>query len=68
MRVLDHDGLRQKGIRFSNVQLWRKVREGSFPRPIKLGANRNAWIEQEIDDWLTGLMARRDGSSQGPRD
>ena len=66
MRVLDHEALREKGIRFSNVQLWRKVREGSFPRPIKLGANRNAWIEKEVDDWLASLMAKRDGSGQEP--
>jgi predicted DNA-binding transcriptional regulator AlpA len=32
------------------------IKKGSFPKPIKLGGSRSAWLESEIDDWLAGCM------------
>lgn len=32
--------------------IWRKVREGSMPAPIVIGANSRRWFEDEIEDWL----------------
>lgn len=37
---------------FSASTLWRKVREGSFPAPIKLGPNITAWRVSDIQKWL----------------
>jgi prophage regulatory protein len=61
MKLLDHDGLKAKGINYSKPQLWRKVKDKSFPAPIKIGAARNAWVESEIDEWVERLIADRDG-------
>jgi hypothetical protein len=32
----------------SRVQLWRRVRAGTFPAPIELGPNSVAWFKTEI--------------------
>ena len=37
---------------FSASTLWRKVRSGTFPSPVKLGPAITAWREQEIVTWL----------------
>lgn len=61
MKVLLYEDLRpNKGIHYSKVQLWRKVKEKSFPSPIKLGAGRNGWVEHEIDEWIVHRMAERE--------
>jgi prophage regulatory protein len=38
-------------IPFSHATLWRKVRDGSFPRPLKLSAGVTAWRESDVLDW-----------------
>lgn len=63
MKLLDRSGLREKGISYSDVQIWRKVKDGSFPAPIKLGAARNAWVEAEIDAWIESKIAERDSEA-----
>ena len=62
MKLLDHVALREKGISYSKTQIWRKAKTGDFPKPIKLGIGRNAWIESEIDAWIKARMADRDGA------
>ena len=52
-------GLRGKGIVADPATVWRWVRDGSFPRPIKVGS-RNAWIESEVDDYISQQMKQRD--------
>ena len=62
MKLLDHDGLKSRGIGYSKPQLWRLVKAGKFPKPIKIGAARNAWVESEIDAWIKTKIAERDGA------
>jgi predicted DNA-binding transcriptional regulator AlpA len=33
---------------FSAATLWRKVKAGTFPRPVKLGARITAWKVEDI--------------------
>ena len=33
---------------FTRVTLWRRVRDGQFPRPVKVGTNSNRWYEDEV--------------------
>ena len=35
----------------SPVTLWRWVKSGEFPAPIKIGV-RNAWTRADVDQWL----------------
>jgi len=37
---------------FSKSTLWRKVKEGSFPKPVKLSERVTAWRVDEINDWM----------------
>ena len=59
MKLLDLDGLAAKGIQFSDTHIWRLVRAGDFPKPLKIG-NRNHWVETEIDRYIADKLAQRD--------
>jgi len=39
---------------FSRVTVWRWVRSGEFPAPMKVGCNRhsNAWRYEDILEWI----------------
>jgi prophage regulatory protein len=37
---------------FSAPTLWRKVKDGSFPKPIKLGDRMTAWRWEEVQAWM----------------
>jgi prophage regulatory protein len=60
MRLLDLKGLREKGIKFSRMHISRLVRQKKFPRPVKIGANTNAWPETDIDQYIKDCIAARD--------
>lgn len=36
----------------SRATLWRWVKDGTFPKPFKLGENSTCWCASEIDAWL----------------
>jgi prophage regulatory protein len=61
MRVISFAGLKSdKGIPYSHVWIRELIAAGKFPRPIKIGANRVAFVESEIDDWLRARAAERE--------
>lgn len=60
MRVLSIEELGQKGIRFSRAHIYRLIRNDKFPKPIRLGEQRVAFVEDEIDAWLKDKMKERD--------
>ena len=37
---------------FSPATIWRKVKDGTFPKPIKLGERITAWHMDDIEAWL----------------
>lgn len=62
MKLLDYEALAEKGIKFSDTHIWRLIRAGDFPKPVKIG-NRNHWVETEIDQYVTDKLAQRDGAA-----
>ena len=52
----------EKGVTYSRVHLYRLIEAGKFPRPIVVGAARVAWIESEIDQWISDRMAEREAA------
>jgi prophage regulatory protein len=49
---------------FSPATLWRKVKAGTFPKPIKLGPRITAWRVEDIRELLyRGIWADNDGST-----
>jgi predicted DNA-binding transcriptional regulator AlpA len=57
--LLSAEDLWAFGVTFSRVQLWKQVKLGLFPAPIKLSANRNAWIKNEVAAWVEARKAER---------
>ena len=55
--ALSDDFLRQADLipgmlPFSPATLWRKVRKGEFPQPIKLSVGVTAWRRAEVEAWI----------------
>ena len=42
---------------FSSSTLWRKVREGSFPKPLKLSPRVTAWRVGDVRAWINQCAA-----------
>ena len=51
-RYLREKQLLEQYLPFSGSTLWRKVRSGTFPAPVKLGPAITAWSEREVASWL----------------
>lgn len=50
----------------STAQLYRMMRDGSFPRAIVLGPNARAWRLSEIKAWQVERVAARDTGKDAP--
>ncbi|MGV7222464.1 MAG: helix-turn-helix transcriptional regulator [Nitrospinales bacterium] len=35
----------------SPVTIWRGVRDGTFPAPVQLTANRIGWLDEDLEAW-----------------
>lgn len=42
---------------FSPATFWRKVKDGAFPKPVKLGERITAWKVGEVRAWLASKAA-----------
>lgn len=51
-------------VPFSNATLWRKVKDGSFPAPVKLSPRVTAWEAGKIRKWI----AERAAEAPQPQD
>jgi prophage regulatory protein len=51
----------------SRSTIYARVKDGTFPAPVSLGARAVGWVEQEIDEHLAALVERRRTSARnGP--
>jgi prophage regulatory protein len=51
----------QEQVPLSRVWIWKLVKKGRFPKPIKLpGGSINLWFQDEVDEYLKNLAAARD--------
>jgi prophage regulatory protein len=48
-------------IPYSQNHLRRLEAQGNFPKRIRIGANRVAWLREEIDRWIEARVAARNG-------
>ena len=46
-------------IPYSQNQLRRLEAQGSFPKRVRIGANRVAWVRQEVDQWIEARVKAR---------
>ena len=52
----------EKRTGLSRSTIYLRIQEGTFPRPINLGARAVGWLENEIEDWLAARMEIRNKS------
>lgn len=48
------------GIPYSPQHIARLEAAGTFPKRIRLGQNRVAWLLSEVEEWLNARIASRD--------
>jgi prophage regulatory protein len=51
--------LERVGVSRSTAWLW--IRQGRFPKPVKIGPNISAWRESEIEQWIAERIASANG-------
>lgn len=49
----------QTRIPYSKVHIYRLMRDGKFPKSIKIGEKRVAWLAEEIDQWISMIAAAK---------
>lgn len=53
--VLCRTGLSRSGV-------YRLMAENLFPRQVELGERSRAWVEQEVNDWISNRIEMRNGN------
>lgn len=59
MRMLSRRQLKEM-VLYSPQHIARLEKAGKFPKRVQLGQCRVGWLEQEVLDWLTERIERRD--------
>ena len=49
----------QEIVPYPPSHIWRLERTGQFPQRVRLGQNRVAWLESEVDAWVDSKIAAR---------
>jgi len=44
----------------SRSEIYRRLRDGRFPKPVPLGDRGIAWLSTEIEAWVHARVAERD--------
>ncbi len=52
------------GLSRSNIYL--RMTQGTFPKPVSLGARAVGWRQSEVDDWLAALDFKSSGQATAP--
>ena len=55
-RLLQLDEVKAR-VALSKTEIYRRVKEGRFPRQVRLSSRRVAWVESEIDAWIRSAVA-----------
>lgn len=50
----------QSLVGLSRSSIYARIQEGSFPRSISLGGKAVAWLESDIEGWITAQIATTD--------
>ena len=51
------DVINRTGLKRSSI--YTRLKEGTFPKPIKIGERAIAWIESEIDAYINACIDNR---------
>lgn len=60
MKLIPYDRLKSdKDIPYTRQHLSRLEKQGKFPKRVRIGENRVAWVETEIDEHKARRIAAR---------
>jgi predicted DNA-binding transcriptional regulator AlpA len=65
MILVGYADLKEMGVPYTQTHLYRLVKAGEFPKPVKLGNAPNAriaWKRAEILEWIDSRVQARDRS------
>ena len=51
-------------VPFSSATLWRKVKDGTFPAPVKLSEGVTAWAVESLRDWMQSHSPRQSAGAK----
>ena len=49
----------EKRTGLSRSTIYLRIKNGTFPKPVKLGERSVGWIESEVDEWLESRVQSR---------
>jgi len=49
-------------VPYSKPTIYQMIREGRFPRQVRLGPNRVAWRRSEVVGWIDARAAEREAA------
>jgi prophage regulatory protein len=49
----------------SRSTIYLRVSDGSFPRPLSLGARAVGWLESEVEAWISRRIEQSRGCNSG---
>lgn len=49
---------------FSRTTIYRRVKDGTLPRPLLVGSSAIAWRESQIDEWISNLQEKPTDTAQ----
>lgn len=47
-------------VSLSVSQIRRLISANKFPKPLKISAGRNGWLEKDVDGWVLNLIGGSD--------
>lgn len=57
-KFIREDSLRDL-LGVSHATIWRWVRAGHFPKPVRIGQAAVAWPQEEVQEWIESKKAAR---------
>ena len=57
-RILRDPEVRER-VGLSRATIWRKIRSGDIPAPVRLGPQSIGWIEREVNEWIAVRASAR---------
>ena len=49
-------------VSLSRSTVWRRIHEGSFPAPVQISRGRVAWLDHEIESWISTQLLVTNGA------
>ena len=50
-------------LAISRTTLWRLIKKGEFPPPVKISKYASAWVDTDVEAYIRKLIRRRDAGA-----